>query len=102
MTEQGAVLLKCFKEGCGPNEIVAALGLTMEDLFPSRDSSASPTRRRRLVSPIQAVEALEVEFELVWTAAFNLAFGHALTPDDLLRLSTAGQRIRALVQEVRS
>jgi hypothetical protein len=102
VTDQGAVLLKCFKDGCGPGEIATALGLTIENLFPPRDSSGPPLRRRRLISATQVVDALEVEFELVWTAAFNLANGHALTSGDLSRLSTAGQRIRSLVQESRS
>jgi len=59
-------------------------------------------RRRRLLSPTQAIDALEVEIELVWTAGHNLAFGHALKPKDLASLSVAANRIHALFYEARS
>ena len=79
LADSGVVLLTCFKEGCGADEIAAALGLMLEDLFPARDSSASPMRRRRLLTAQQALEVLEFESTLVWTAGCNVTEGHALT-----------------------
>jgi hypothetical protein len=99
----GAVLLKCFKSGCGPDEIVGALGLELADLFPRQDgpgAGGASLRRRAMLSPRQAINLIEFECLLVWTAAFNLAHGYALTPDDLQRLHLAGQRIQATIDEV--
>lgn len=100
--ETGAVLLKCWKSGCSPEQIAAAVGLELSDLFPPRDSYAPPAKRRRLITAGQALEVVEFEATLVWVAAQNLANGHALTPDDLARLSAAVQRINGVIDEVRA
>lgn len=97
-----AVLLKCWKEGCGPEQIARAIGLEFEDLFPPRDSHAAPEKRRRMLSDRQALELLERESLLAWTAAQNLAAGHTLTPGDLERLSLTAKRIGLLTHEVRA
>ena len=94
--------MTCFKSGCGPDVIAGALGLQLEDLFPPKESAGPSQRRRRMLSYSQALELIEFECLLVWTAAFNLANGHALTEDDLERLSLAGSRIQAMVKEARS
>jgi hypothetical protein len=100
--DSGVVLVKCFKTGCGPDAIAQALGLALEDLFPAQGSSGPPLKRRRMVSANQGLEIVAFECLLVWTAAFNLANGHALTTDDLQRLSVAGSRIQAIVEEALS
>lgn len=41
----GAVLINCFAK-CEPEQLVAALGLTMADLFVPRQKGAGPTRPR--------------------------------------------------------
>ena len=55
-----------------------------------------------MMSLRQAVDLIEFECMLVWTAAFNIANGHALTTDDLERLAIAGQRIQATIDEARA
>jgi len=40
----GRVLLNCFA-GCRPENVVAALGLSMKDLFPERPASERPRRQ---------------------------------------------------------
>lgn len=99
-----AVLLKCFK-GCDVSQVIGALGLEVTDLFPRAlgpGGGSPPLRRRAMLSARQAIDLIEFECLLVWTAAFNLANGHALTPDDLSRLAVAGRRIQAAIEEVRA
>ena len=95
------VLLRCW-QGCGATEIAESLGLQLGDLFPvlPRDRHWIP-RQRGLIAARQALDVIEFEAMLVWTAAFNLANGHALTADDLSRLALAGQRIQAVIDEAR-
>lgn len=100
--DTGAVLLKCWKEGCGPETIAAALGLQVEDLFPPREATGSSPRRRRLLSAQQALELLDAEANLVFTAAGNIAAGLALDDEDLSRVTQARARIGYLLDEVRS
>lgn len=62
----GAVLLKCFA-GCDTGAVVAALGLTMRDLFPPSDRPTNGAKpARRIVKTFPYVnEAGEVLFEVV-------------------------------------
>ena len=98
-----AVLLRCWK-GCDVEGVVHAMGLDLNDLFPPRatDHGVSPLKRRGMLTASQCLEVMNFECLLISTAAFNLANGHALTADDLQRLAVAGQRIQALISEVRA
>ena len=102
--QNDAVLITCFK-GCDVIEVVGAIGLQLSDLFPRVDTpggGSSSLKPRKMMSLRQAVDLIEFECVLVWTAAFNLANGHALTTDDLERLAIAGQRIQATIDEARA
>jgi hypothetical protein len=103
--DDGRTLLHCFG-GCDVELIVGACGLSLTDLFPPRQSipagGASPERRRRMASAGQMLEVLACESLLTWTAAHNLANGHALTPADLKRLDVAARRIQDFAAEVRA
>ena len=99
----GRLLLRCFA-GCTVDEVACAVGLDLSDLFPLRPNGhgVPAPRRRGLLTAGQALEVIQFECLLTWTAAFNLANGHTLTADDLERLSIAAQRIQSLATEVRA
>ena len=100
--DAGVVLLSCWKSGCGPEEIAAAIGLELEDLFPPRDASSAPLRRRRLISAGQALDLLDEEATLVWVVASDIARGKTVTAQTVERVIVAAGRIGELRQEVRS
>lgn len=95
-TSDGKILVKCWF-GCAAHEIVAAVGLRLDDLFPER-----PTHRgkpERLPFPAADVlRALDREALLVAVTASHLGNGGALTDDDRARVLLAAQRIRAAVE----
>lgn len=102
-TDGGLVLVHCFA-GCSVEAVLAAAGLDLAVLFPPKSADAgagTSPRRRRLMTAGQALEVVQFECLLVWTAALNLANGHALTHDDLQRLDIAARRIQALAAEAR-
>ena len=101
--DDDAVLIRCWK-GCDASAVVGSLGLQLHELFPPQLSGhgSAPMRRRGMLTAGQAMEVTAFECLLVWTAASNLANGHALTADDLDRLSVAAQRIQSLAAEVRA
>lgn len=78
--DSGCTLVRCWKEGCGPDEIAAAVGLTVEDLFPPRESTGRPQARRRLISAVQALEALEDEMTFAVVVMSDMRKG--IVPDD--------------------
>lgn len=62
----------------------------------------SPAKRRGLIGPRQALDVIEREVMLVWTAAHNLANGHPLTSSDLKRLDAAKGKLQDVMREARS
>lgn len=101
----GRVLLHCFA-GCSVYDVVAAIGLTIHDLFPRRLTDASPMQWKELrdltfgANVRAAAGVLFAEATVVLIAAGDIARGRGLTEDDHERLATAVDRVekvRAIV-----
>ncbi len=102
--QDGAVLVRCFKDGCDAQSIARSVGLELQDLFPERLAAhhvAGP-RRRGMLSANEALGMLRFEAELIHIAAANLAAGVALTEQDRARLRQCCVRIASLDDEVRA
>jgi hypothetical protein len=104
ITEQtdGAVLVKCFKFECPAEEIVAAVGLDLSDLFPPRESHGSKGKRRRLLTDREALDMLDHEAHVLVLVASDIQRGADVTVEDCARLITATARISYLRQEARA
>lgn len=101
-TPEGAVLLHCFA-GCTTTDVVGAMGLELNDLFPPNERPANaPKRTARAIAPSQALEILARESTLVAVVASTLAKGQALTEADRQRLIQAVGRINEINNEVRA
>lgn len=96
-TVDGKVLVKCWT-GCSVDEVVAAAGLALGDLFPERPSHRGKPERR----PFPAADVLRAvgrEALLVAVSASHLGNGGAFTNEDRARLLLAAARIGAAVDE---
>lgn len=94
--DDGRILIHCFA-GCAVHDVLAAVGLTFDALFPERLGEFKPERR-----PFPAADVLRaIEFEalLIATAASNLARGIELSEGDRERLMLSAGRIGAAVEE---
>lgn len=100
VTAEGSVLIKCFKLGCSVEEITAALGLAVTDLFPAQPTHAAPLKRRRMITDRQALDQLHDEAQFVALVAGNIAFGVTITDDERAQCMTAAGRIAWLRDEV--
>jgi hypothetical protein len=100
--DTGAVLLKCWKEGCSPEQIAQAVGLELTDLFPPCETHGGPIQRRRLITAGQALDVLDSEATLLVVYASDMARGEALNDADRDRLLTAAARIATMRDEVRA
>jgi hypothetical protein len=93
------VLLHDFA-GCEVVDVLAAVGLTLADLFPDRVRDDSPEGRRAARAAFRetgwraALGVLAAESGVVLAAARVIA-REILTPDDTARLALAVERIRA-------
>nr|WP_316640823.1 hypothetical protein [uncultured Roseateles sp.] len=98
-TDDGAVLLKCFKSECDVEAISQAFGLDISDLFPARNSNAGRPQRRRLLTASQALELIGEEATFVAVLASTLAQGLPVTDGDRDRAHKAACRISYLRSE---
>jgi hypothetical protein len=98
--EDGRVLIHDFG-GCGPEAVLAAVGLTFTDLFPERPIAERAPRVKKPWRIADVVQALE--FELI-VALSVLAAVHArqeLTDDDRNRAGACRDRVLRFIEELR-
>lgn len=101
-TDDGRVLIHCFS-GCSVEEILSAVGLGFDALFPPKPESSNPKRPiSKPYLPAAVLEAMAFEALLVVTAARQLANGEALDDNDYRRLLLAAERLQGAVNHVRT
>ena len=89
------VLIHCFA-GCGAEDVLASIGLTLSDLYPPRDT---PYRKagKPLFPASQALQIICDDALVVCVCAAAVGNGNVLSETDRARLIEAGSRIgRAL------
>lgn len=89
--EDGRVLVHCFA-GCSVEDILGAVGLEFDALFPPKPIEYAPAVRRPFPAG-DVLEAVSGECLLVAMAACNLGNGFELTYGDRERLLLAQSRI---------
>lgn len=95
-SDDGVVLIHCFA-GCGPGDVLDAVGLEWDALFPERDTAGKP----RTVSATQALRALAFEATVIRLSAKALHAGEPLSADDMDRLRVAELRVAEALEVVR-
>lgn len=87
--DDGTVLLHCFA-GCSAHEIVGAVGMAIEDLFPPREHHAKPNPRP--FHPGDVLRLVAVEAMIVAASAATMR-QRALTEAEVDRLIEAAAKI---------
>ncbi len=96
--DDGRVLVHCFA-GCDTENVLAAVGLTFDALYPERALGDHMRSERRPFPAADVLRAIELEAMIVALAASTMAKGEALPESERERLSLAVTRICAAVQE---
>ena len=96
LTDDGRWLLHCFT-GCDVNEIVAAIGLELSDLFPSTDRHHRP-RERRPFPALAVLRAVSHEAQVAALACGDVVAGRSLSESDLQRVLLAHDRLQNAVK----
>lgn len=93
--EDGRVLVHCFS-GCAAADVVAAVGLSLADLFADRlDHRVAPTRdRRHIHAAREALKASGDDALLVALAGENIVAGIPLSDEDRVLVADAAARLR--------
>jgi hypothetical protein len=98
--DDGRILVHDFG-GCRVAEVLAAIGLRLDDLFPEKIAGDFVKRERRPWTINQGLEVLDYEVGLVAIAALTIGNGGALKPDDCERVLVAHQRIQYIIEALR-
>lgn len=101
-TDDGRVLVHCFA-GCSVEEILGAVGMDFDALYPPRPERHEP--KHGIAKPFLASSVLEVlafEALIVVTAARQVANGETLDANDYQRLLLAAERMQGAVNHVRA
>lgn len=100
--DDGRVLVHCFS-GCSVEEILGAVGMDFDILYPPKPDRHDPKRpMAKPFLPASVLEVLAFEALLVVTAARQMANGEALDENDYQRLLLAAERMQGVVNYVRS
>lgn len=97
------VLIKCFA-GCSVQDVLGAIGLKMEDLFPPRPVNETGGYKR-LSKPFTDAQLLAVilkEAGIIDFAAHDIAAGRAVSATDAERIALARDRIHRAVHYAQS
>jgi len=99
-TDDGRVLLHDFG-GCGTDEVLSTLGLSVADLFSERLPDARPGKPNHWHARKEAFETIHKYVLMIALAAESLAVGVPLSLDDRNALTNAAQQIRLAIEVCR-
>ena len=97
LTDQ-RVLIHCFA-GCGAGDVLGAVGLDFNALFPAQTLGDHAHREQRPFTSADALRCISFEALLAATAASTLARGGSLNEGDRARLWIAAGRIRTAMEK---
>lgn len=97
LLDDGRILLHCFAQ-CDTASVLAAIGLTFEDLFPERREGDHFPRVRRPFNAIDILRCVAFEAHIAAVAASNIAQGTHLTGNDRVRMTLAASRLHRAVE----
>jgi len=97
--DDGMVLIKCWA-GCGAADILAAVGLEFDALYPDKlnDHRGKPVRRPW--NPADVLTVMAFEATVVRICAGDIAAGKPLNEAETQRLVTARNRLTAAAEAV--
>ena len=95
--DDGRTLIHCFA-GCSATEILNALGLSFDDLYPTKNPDATYKPLRKIFDAHTTVQLLQFESLLVLECARTINRGEQLTDQDFDRLLKATERIQRVCE----
>jgi hypothetical protein len=95
--DDGRILIKCFAD-CSVQDILGAIGMDMNDLFPNVNKDLPQVKRKYYASDLLRV--IEFEAWVVSVAAYTMSQGLPLSEEDRGRMKKAQARIMEAVKYV--
>lgn len=92
--DDGMVLIRCWA-GCGAADILAAVGMEFDALYPPRTDDHRGRPARKPWNPADLLQVMAFEATVVRLCAADVASGKPLNEAQTARLVTARQRLEA-------
>ncbi len=92
--DDGRILVKCFA-GCSVEEVLDAVGLEFDALFPERAIGDHIPRERRPFNSSDVLAALNFEINVASIILDRMVNDKDITAGDWLRFKTAADRIKS-------
>lgn len=96
-TAEGMVLLHCFA-GCPTEEVLGAIGLTFEDLYPEKAYADHVPPKRMPFNPRDVLAAVSMESMIVALVADKIARGKEITNETRDRVMLATSRLQTAAE----
>lgn len=97
-TADGMILLKCFA-GCSVEEVLGAIGLTFDDLYPEKPYTEHARKPDRMpFNPRDVLAAVSKESMIVALVADKVSRGKAITEKDRDRVTLAMSRLQTAAE----
>lgn len=89
--DNGKVLIHCFAEGCGIDDVLGAVGLDMNDVMPKFLGEHKPVKK-----PFYAGDVLQISADetLIAYMIVKKMLDNTVTVNDMQRLLTCATRLR--------
>jgi hypothetical protein len=100
-TSDGTVLIRCFA-GCGPTEILGAVGLELRDLFPPRESGYATRPTAPRIPWRDLFDAIETDLTACSLAFSDLAEGKKFSIADADYIAARAADLADKIREVRN
>jgi hypothetical protein len=95
--DDGRVLVHCFA-GCAAEDVLAAMGLTFEAVFPERAMDFGVTGQRRPWLPADVFEIARREITIAAVIASDMRLNRAISAADYERLFIAAARLQNIAE----
>lgn len=97
LSQRDTILLKCWS-GCTPQEVVAAVCMDMQDLFPKETRNHHNPRERRPFSAEQAAKVIAQDAMLTAMVIARIRRGEEVSPVDMDAIIDAHARCSAIAR----
>jgi hypothetical protein len=97
--DDGVILLHCWA-GCGAADVLNAVGLEFDALFPPKQDDHRGKPIKRPWNPADVLQVMAFEATVVRICAADVAAGKPLNEASTQRLITARQRLTAAAEAV--
>ncbi len=96
LDDSGKILINC-KAGCGAQDIVSAIGMSLGDLMPDSPTHHRQQPRKQIIYATEALELIRYEAQIIIACGYSMRKG-TLNQKDLERAEQAMQTINKCLE----